>query len=70
MPKHPKSAPLRPLINYTVKLSGSLQSRVLQSMEAGGYSNWAEFCRVALMEKCHASEKGVRARDPMVFQRN
>ena len=47
-----------PLIpaNHTVKLSVVLQLRVAQAMARDGFTVWAEFCRVALNEKCRLSE--------------
>jgi len=51
-------------INNTVKLSEPLRMKIVRAMEAGGYSVWSEFCRVALTEKCQAIEAELRARDP------
>ena len=45
-----------PLTNYTVRLSAPLSARVARAMMADGFSLWAEFCRVALTEKCQAAE--------------
>ena len=36
-------------------------------MGVAGYSVWAEFCRVALTEKCQAVEQELRARDLTTF---
>lgn len=58
-----KSLPKLPT-NNTVKLSEALRSRVAGSMEVLGFTVWAEFCRVALTEKCHATEQALLTRDP------
>lgn len=55
--------------NNTVKLPAALQERVLTAMAVEGFTVWAEFCRVALTEKCRAIEDRLRARDPADFQR-
>ena len=55
--------------NNTVKLPATLQRRVENAMQVEGFTVWAEFCRVALTEKCHHSEDHLRARDPAEFQR-
>lgn len=62
---------LHPLIarNNTVKLPVPLQRRVVEAMSVEGFTVWAEFCRVALTEKCHLIEDRLRARDPVEFQR-
>ncbi len=69
MPK--PSAPVGPKIaaNNTVKLPASLQRRVVAAMAVEGFTVWSEFCRVALTEKCHHTEDGLRARDPLEYQR-
>jgi hypothetical protein len=55
--------------NNTVKLPAALQRRVVKAMSVEGFSVWAEFCRVALTEKCHLIEDRLRERDPAEFQR-
>jgi hypothetical protein len=55
--------------NNTVILTTSLRSRVANAMLADGFTVWAEFCRVALTEKCHATENALRVSDPTDFQR-
>jgi hypothetical protein len=69
MPKPPAS--LRPSVatNNTVKLPAALQKRVAKAMTVEGFTVWAEFCRVALTEKCHSIEDRLRDRDPVEFQR-
>lgn len=56
-------------MNNTVKLSDPLRERVLKSMKVEGFSVWAEFCRVALTEKCRNVEFALRQRDPDEFVR-
>ncbi len=53
--------------NNTVKLSEALGQRVANAMKVEGFTVWAEFCRVALTEKCQATEKALRERDPTEF---
>jgi hypothetical protein len=68
----PKSSQVkRPAIatNNTVKLPVELQRRVVKAMSVEGFTVWAEFCRVALTEKCHLIEDRLRDRDPTEFQR-
>jgi hypothetical protein len=55
--------------NNTVKLTEALRLRVAKAMEAGGFTVWSEFCRVALTEKCQATESDLRKRDPAEFFR-
>jgi hypothetical protein len=55
--------------NNTVKMPAVLGRRVVQAMQVEGFTVWSEFCRVALTEKCHATEDQLRARDPLEFQR-
>lgn len=55
--------------NNTVKLTEALRMRVAKAMEAGGFTVWSEFCRVALTEKCQATESDLRKRDPAEFAR-
>ena len=56
-------------LNNTVKLSRELRTRVDSAMEATGFSVWSEFCRIALLEKCHAAERHLRERDPAEYHR-
>jgi hypothetical protein len=55
--------------NNTVKLSEALRSRVANAMRAEGFTVWAEFCRVALTEKCQATEQSLRVQDPSEYAR-
>jgi hypothetical protein len=55
--------------NNTVKISQALQGRILRAMEAGGFIVWSEFCRVALTEKCKATEQMLLARDAAEYLR-
>jgi len=55
--------------NNTVKLPTVLQVRVANAMMADGFTVWAEFCRVALTEKCQATENALRSNDPIEFRR-
>ena len=48
--------------NNTVKLSEVLRGRVATAMREEGFSVWSEFCRVALTEKCSASELRLKIR--------
>lgn len=50
--------------NNTVKLSEILRARVSNAMRAEGFTVWAEFCRVALTEKCQSTEQALRSTDP------
>ncbi|HVZ62954.1 MAG TPA: hypothetical protein VG936_00080 [Lacunisphaera sp.] len=50
--------------NYTVKLPATLRRRVREAMDLEGFTVWAEFCRVALTEKCQAIEARHLARHP------
>jgi hypothetical protein len=50
--------------NNTVKLTDALRERVAKAMAAEGFTVWSEFCRVALTEKCVATERNLRTRDP------
>ncbi len=69
MPKRiTPSAPELP-VNNTVKLTENLRQRVSKAMDVGGFTVWSEFCRVALTEKCQASERELRERDPDEFTR-
>lgn len=68
MPSSPKSAP-RVTANNTVKLPVRLQQRVRRAMAAEGFTVWAEFCRVALTEKCQRAEERLRSADPAEFRR-
>lgn len=54
---------LSPAVNNTVKLPVALRRRIRKAMAADGFTVWSEFCRVALMGKCHEIENRVRARD-------
>ena len=64
----PPMARLVPVVaNNTVKLPMALRGRVANAMLAGGFSVWAEFCRVALTEKCQSTEKTLRVTDPAMF---
>lgn len=38
-------------------------------MEADGFTVWAEFCRVALTERCKTAEQALLARDPVEHAR-
>ncbi|HTJ77368.1 MAG TPA: hypothetical protein VL357_00065 [Rariglobus sp.] len=49
-------------INHTVKLPSALQRRIQKAMVTEGFTVWSEFCRVALTEKCQASEARQLAR--------
>ena len=69
MPKRPKSALANLPVNNTVKLTDALRLRIAHAMEAGGFSVWSEYCRVALTEKCQAIEGDLRARDPAEYAR-
>ena len=51
-------------VNNTVKLTEVLRHRVARAMQVGGFTVWSEFCRVALTEKCQATERELRTRDP------
>jgi hypothetical protein len=62
-PRPPPSA----VVNNTVKLSGVLRQRVATAMLVNGYTVWAEFCRVALTEKCQATERMLKANDPAKY---
>ena len=67
---NPLLAPISGLkSNNTVILTTALRGRIAQAMLADGFTVWAEFCRVALTEKCHATEKTLRTSDPADFQR-
>jgi hypothetical protein len=55
--------------NNTVILTTALRGRVANAMLAGGFTVWAEFCRVALTEKCYSTENALRTTDPTDFQR-
>jgi hypothetical protein len=55
--------------NNTVILTTALRGRVANAMLADGFTVWAEFCRVALTEKCHTTESALRTADPTGFQR-
>jgi hypothetical protein len=55
--------------NNTVILTTSLRGRIAKAMLADGFTVWAEFCRVALTEKCHATENALRTADPTDFER-
>lgn len=68
MKKPPTSRFDRVIANNTVKLPLAMRGRVANAMLAGGFSVWAEFCRVALTEKCHATENALRLSDPAAFQ--
>jgi hypothetical protein len=69
MPKVPPSKRSSVATNNTVKLPAALQRRVVKAMSVEGFTVWAEFCRVALTEKCHLIEDRLRERDPADFQR-
>ena len=69
MPKILKSRESELPINNTVKLTDDLRVRVAKAMEAGGFTVWSEFCRVALTEKCQAIERDLRERHPAEFAR-
>jgi Arc/MetJ-type ribon-helix-helix transcriptional regulator len=56
-------------VNNTVKLTDNLRVRITNAMEAGGFSVWSEYCRVALTEKCQAIEGDLRTRDPSEYAR-
>jgi hypothetical protein len=58
-----------PAANNTVKLSAVLRERISKAMEAEGFSVWSEFCRVALTEKCKATEQKLLTKDPSEFLR-
>lgn len=69
MPKRSR-IPLAELpANNTVKLTEALRLRVAKAMEVGGFTVWSEFCRVALTEKCQATESELRKRDSAEFAR-
>ena len=53
--------------NNTVKLPTVLQGRIARAMVAEGYTVWAEFCRVALTEKCQFTERRLRTTDPTAY---
>jgi len=55
--------------NNTVKLSELLRLRVSNAMRAEGFTVWAEFCRVALTEKCQSTEQALRTQDPAEYAR-
>ncbi len=55
--------------NNTVILTAVLRDRVANAMLVEGFTVWAEFCRVALTEKCHATENDLRTTNPADFQR-
>lgn len=57
MPKPDRSAKPNVPRNNTVKLSEALRERIAKAMAAEGFTVWSEFCRVALTEKCAASER-------------
>jgi hypothetical protein len=69
MPKPSLAKRLPVATNNTVKLPAALQGRVSKAMGVEGFTVWAEFCRVALTEKCHTIEDRLRERDPAEFQR-
>jgi len=69
MPKNSSRQLAQLPINNTVKLSEPLRDRVSRAMEAGGYTVWSEFCRVALTKKCQSIERELRERDPNEFSR-
>jgi hypothetical protein len=69
MPKSSVAKRSRVASNNTVKLPAELQRRVLKAMSVEGFTVWAEFCRVALTEKCHLIEHRLRERDPADFDR-
>jgi hypothetical protein len=64
----PQSVPDVPS-NNTVKLSELLRGRIANAMHSEGFTVWAEFCRVALTEKCQATEQALRVRDPAEYAR-
>jgi hypothetical protein len=67
--KKSKRLPPELPVNNTVKLTETLRLRISQAMEAGGFSVWSEFCRVALTEKCRAIKGDLRTRDPAEYAR-
>jgi hypothetical protein len=69
MPKPPSPAEPKIAVNNTVKLSATLQRRVVAAMQAEGFTVWSEFCRVALTEKCQRTESQWRTRELEEFQR-
>ena len=69
MAKRSKSPLANLPVNNTVKLTDALRLRIANAMEAGGFSVWSEYCRVALTEKCQVIEGDLRTRDPAEFAR-
>jgi len=69
MPKTVIPAARQRTTNNTVKLPLTMQRRVEAAIQVAGFTVWAEFCRVALTEKCHHIEDHLRSRDPLEFQR-
>jgi hypothetical protein len=65
----PGSSPTSIAANNTVKLSEAMRERVLNAMEAEGFTVWSEFCRIALMGKCKATEQKLLSRDSAEFLR-
>jgi hypothetical protein len=65
--KKQKTGLLELPVNNTVKLPDALRLRVAKAMEVGGFAVWSEFCRVALTEKCAATERTLRERDPVAY---
>lgn len=63
MPKAPKTK------NYTAKLDEPLSERVEKAMQVEGWKVFAEFCRVALNEKCRKIETDLKASDPDAYHR-
>jgi hypothetical protein len=54
-------------VNNTVKLTDHLRDRVGKAMHMNGFTVWAEFCRVALTEKCQDTERKLRETDPAKY---
>ena len=69
MPKRLKFSQVNLPVNNTVKLTDALRGRIAKAMEAGGFSVWSEYCRVALTEKCQEVESNLRAKDPAEYAR-
>lgn len=63
MPKPDRPAKPNVPRNNTVKLGEALRDRIAKAMAAEGFTVWSEFCRVALTEKCAASERSRRVMD-------
>lgn len=58
-----------PPANFTVKPDKALRERIKRAMKASGATVWADFARVALLDRCRKIEAELKATHPEEYRK-